>query len=69
MSFMPCMFVINELQRFDGEEFLSFWQSKVKPQPLVFFKQASTRELVSFQHTYSTHYDSFSLPSILPPMP
>jgi hypothetical protein len=66
MSFMPCMFIINELQRFDGEEFLSFWQSKGKPQPVVFFKQPGS--LVSFQQTYGAHYDSYSLPSVLPPM-
>jgi len=66
MSFMPCMFLMNELQDgFDGQELFSFWYGRVKPQPLVFFKQPSG-DLVSFRHTYSTHYDSYSLPSVLP---
>jgi hypothetical protein len=61
------MFLVNELQGFDGQDLLSFWYGSVKPQPLVFFKQPSG-DLVSFQHTYGTHYDSYSLPSVLPPM-
>ena len=68
MSFLPCMFLMNELQEgFGGEELFSFWYCRVKPQPLVFFKQPSG-ELVSFRHTYGTHYDSYSLPSVLPPV-
>ena len=61
------MFLVNELQRFDSDEFVSFWYRRVKPQPVVFFRQPNV-ELVSFQQTYSTHYDSFLLPSVLPAM-
>ena len=67
MSFMPCMFLVNELGHFDSDEFISYWYRRSKPQPVVIFKQPSVA-LSCVQQTYSMHYDSFSLPSVLPVM-
>jgi len=64
MSFMPCMFLVNELQRLDTEEFLSYLLCKQPTPSALFFLQPRSN---SVHASFSTvHYDTYELPSVLP---
>ncbi len=64
MSFLPCMFFMNELNRLDAEELAAFFRPRRGIEPLLFFSQP--RCSVTHQHLPTPSYDVFSLPSVLP---
>lgn len=70
MSFLPCMFLVNELQRLDPHELISYLLCKRPPQPVLFFLQPRGGPRCEFVESSvgRIHYDAFELPSVLPAM-
>ena len=70
MSFMPCMFVVNELQTLDSEELFSYLLLRFRKKdrnPIVTFRQPCS-SMFQYPHVYDAPCYTVALPSLLPSM-